>query len=223
MASVEPSLKVSHDDLIASLQVLADLKSNQKIRIIDTKSYQIAPDDRMGFRRKLSGDGCQATIEIVSSLMETCIHHSTQLKNATDDQLKEKHTKMIKLYPGSLHGLVRLYDLYRSSNEKEYAAAQRLAIKINNYIHGVKAFLNDEEYRALPDHIKPCEILAEKLTAGKVIQEVAFGAFTAVSTLVSVYSTATAARSVVRDLNTLREVGSKFDLVISMFQLIGRG
>ncbi len=61
------------EQLIRALQILAEIKPKQKIRILNQEKFQIAIEDRYWFNRKRSGDGCLPTIEIICQIMEECL------------------------------------------------------------------------------------------------------------------------------------------------------
>ncbi len=162
-----------HENLLRAMQVLADLKPDQKIRIINSEKLEIAVDTRYWFQRKLSGDGCLPTVNVVCKIMEECAYLSSRAKESTDESLYEKHTSLKTLYPSALQGMAYIVQLYGSDKEKEYEVAHEFAKRIHLYDSAARHILGDEASK-VPTPSVPCEIPKDKRSIPhKVIVEVA--------------------------------------------------
>ena len=178
-----------HEDLIRASQVLADLKPGQKIRIIDSDRFQIAVEERYWFQRKLSGDGCLPTVNIVCKIIEECFYLSSMIKDSSDEKLCEKRASLKKLYPNALQGMNYIAVLYGSDKEKEFEAAHELAKKIHTYDSAARHIMGPEASK-VPSPTVPCEIPQDQRSLPhKVIVEVALPILAVACSLAEYYGT----------------------------------
>jgi hypothetical protein len=210
-----------HEDLIRASQVLADLKPGQKIRIIDPDRFQIAVEERYWFQRKLSGDGCLPTVNIVCKIIEECFYLSSTIKDSADEKTCEKHASLKNLYPNALQGLNFIAVLYGSEKEKEFEVAHALAKKIHTYDSAARHILGPEASK-VPSPTVPCEIPEDQRSLPhKVIVEVALPILAVACSLAECYGTFSTAYGFVAKAIAFdrKEKNGPFKLALELAQL----
>jgi len=200
------------DNLLAGLNVLAHIKPNNKIQIQDPENYQICIDDRylQCFRRGISGDGCKASIDIISKIMEGCLSYSALVHSTgtkIDKKVQNNYAEMEKLYGPAIVGISNLCKLYAGPTENELSSAKVLTQKINIYGVNILVYTNEVEIQEVCQPSIPLEGKGNSNPSmtRTVIANVAIPALSAACFAVSTVGTVSTAAKIIIDLMTIEK------------------
>ncbi len=174
---------------LKALNVVVSIQPHDKLHIPKEDPYNCEIDKRtweakrtwQAYERFKSEDGCQRTIDFVTTLMLECLDFSKRVHDnprKVNAKTLQKCREMEQIYARAFQGMIHLRELYASPEEGEYKIANNLARTINVLSDSARPYMGVDTIPVQP-------IVSEDQASSSAVWTAAQGVYRAVAPMLN--------------------------------------